>query len=177
MVKGIHGRKAVVAPAGVSPKAVTFMGRAEALLRQARTAPAADRIEYSYQAALRVAGAVLEEAPGRRRRADSSAWARLRRHAPAYSPWAERFEAVSPLREDLLLGLKRHPDELEARRIQAMAGDFLAEVSADFGLLDDVACPCVRVVIRWFPACDSVAHRGGGVNAGHQGFAERALRV
>ena len=85
------------------------------------------------------AGAVLEEAPGRRRRADSSAWARLRRHAPAYSPWAERFEAVSPLREDLLLGLKRHPDELEARRIQAMAGDFLAEVSADFGLLDDVA--------------------------------------
>src|SRR5699024_6467366 len=129
MVKGIHGRKAVVAPAGVSPKAVTFMGRAEALLRQARTAPAADRILYSYQAALRVAGAVLEEAPGRRRRADSSAWARLRRHAPAYSPWAERFEAVSPLREDLLLGLKRHPDELEARRIQAMAGDFLAAVS------------------------------------------------
>lgn len=139
MVQAVRGRRAVVAPAGVSPQAVSFLGRAEALLRQARAASPEERIEFSYQAALRVAGAVLAESPGRRRKADASAWARLKRHAPAYAGWAGRFEAVSRLREDLLLGLARNPGELEARRLQSMASDFLAEVTADLGLLDDVA--------------------------------------
>ena len=74
----------------------------------------------------RVAGAVLAANPGRRRKEDHSAWARVRRHAPEYSGWAARFEAFSRQWEDVRLGLARGVDELEARRVQAMAADFLA---------------------------------------------------
>lgn len=134
-----NGRSAVVAPSGLSPQAVTFLGRASSLLSQARVAAPADRLDLSYQAALRVAGAVLAANPGRRRKEDHSAWARVRRHAPEYSGWAARFEAFSRQWEDVRLGLARGVDELEARRVQVMAADFLAEVEADFGMLSDVA--------------------------------------
>ncbi|MFD6728319.1 SAV_6107 family HEPN domain-containing protein [Corynebacterium xerosis] len=134
-----NGRSAVVAPSGLSPQAVTFLGRASSLLSQARVAAPADRLDLSYQAALRVAGAVLAANPGRRRKEDHSAWARVRRHAPEYSGWAARFEAFSRQWEDVRLGLARGVDELEARRVQAMAADFLAEVEADLGMLSDVA--------------------------------------
>ncbi|QGS33694.1 hypothetical protein FOB82_00750 [Corynebacterium xerosis] len=134
-----NGRSAVVAPSGLSPQAVTFLGRASSLLSQARVAAPADRLDLSYQAALRVAGAVLAANPGRRRKEDHSAWARIRRHAPEYSGWAARFEAFSRQWEDVRLGLARGVDELEARRVQVMAADFLAEVEADFGMLSDVA--------------------------------------
>lgn len=134
-----NGRGAVVAPSGLSPQAVTFLGRASSLLSQARVAAPADRLDLSYQAALRVAGAVLAANPGRRRKEDHSAWARVRRHAPEYSGWAARFEAFSRQWEDVRLGLARGVDELEARRVQSMAADFLAEVEADFGMLSDVA--------------------------------------
>ena len=134
-----NGRSAVVAPSGLSPQAVTFLGRASSLLSQARVAAPADRLDLSYQAALRVAGAVLAANPGRRRKEDHSAWARVRRHAPEYSGWAARFEAFSRQWEDVRLGLARGVDELEARRVQAMAADFLAEVEAAFGMLSDVA--------------------------------------
>lgn len=134
-----NGRSAVVAPSGLSPQAVTFLGRASSLLSQARVAAPADRLDLSYQAALRVAGAVLAANPGRRRKEDHSAWARVRRHAPEYSGWAARFEAFSRQWEDVRLGLARGVDELEARRVQSMAADFLAEVEADFGMLSDVA--------------------------------------
>ena len=134
-----NGRSAVVAPSGLSPQAVTFLGRASSLLSQARVAAPADRLDLSYQAALRVAGAVLAANPGRRRKEDHSAWARVRRHAPEYSGWAARFEAFSRQWEDVRLGLARGVDELEARRVQAMAADFLAEVEADFGTLSEVA--------------------------------------
>ena len=50
-----------------------------------------------------------------------------------------RSEAFSRQWEDVRLGLARGVDELEARRVQAMAADFLAEVGADFGMLSDVA--------------------------------------
>lgn len=129
----------MVAPSGLSPQAVSFLGRAASLLAQAKVAGPADRLDLSYQAALRVAGAVIAESPGRRRKADHGAWARLRRHAPAYAPWAARFEALSRQWEDVRLGLSGGVDELEARRVQAMASDFLAEVEADFGMLSDVA--------------------------------------
>ena len=134
-----NGRSAVVAPSGLSPQAVTFLGRASSLLSQARVAAPADRLDLSYQAALRVAGAVLAANPGRRRKEDHSAWARVRRHAPEYSGWAARFEAFSRQWEDVRLGLARGVDELEARRVQAMAADFLAEVEADLGMLSEVA--------------------------------------
>ncbi|MFD8878857.1 SAV_6107 family HEPN domain-containing protein [Corynebacterium xerosis] len=134
-----NGRSAVVASSGLSPQAVTFLGRASSLLSQSRVAAPADRLDLSYQAALRVAGAVLAANPGRRRKEDHSAWARVRRHAPEYSGWAARFEAFSRQWEDVRLGLARGVDELEARRVQAMAADFLAEVEADFGMLSDVA--------------------------------------
>ena len=134
-----QGRSAVVAPSGLSAQAVSFLGRADSLLAQAKTASPADRLDLSYQAALRVAGAVIAEKPGRRRKADNGAWARVRRHAPAYAPWAARFEALTPRWEDVRIGLARGVDELEARRVQALATDFLAEVEADFGMLPDVA--------------------------------------
>lgn len=129
----------MVAPSGLSSQAVTFLGRAASLLAQAKTAAPADRLDLSYQAALRVAGAVIAENPGRRRKSDHSAWARVRRHAPSYAPWAARFEALSRQWEDVRLGLACGVDELEARRVQALAADFLAEVEADFGMLSDVA--------------------------------------
>ena len=112
-----HSVDAVVAPSGLSPQAVTFLGRASSLLSQARVAAPADRLDLSYQAALRVAGAVLAANPGRRRKEDHSAWARVRRHAPEYSGWAARFEAFSRQWEDVRLGLARGVDELEARRV------------------------------------------------------------
>lgn len=139
MARGGDGRKAMVAPAGLSPRARTFLGRASALLAQARLADPADKLDLSYQAALRVAGAVLAQSPGRRRRADGSAWARLRRHAPGYAPWAARFEALSRQWEDVRIGLSHGVDELEAWRVQSLASDFMAEVEADFGMLPDVA--------------------------------------
>ncbi len=134
-----NGRNAVVAPAGLSSQAVNFLGRAASLLAQAKTASPADRLDLSYQAALRVAGALIAENPGRRCKADQSAWARVRRHAPEYAPWAARFEALSRQWEDVRLGLARGVDELEARRVQSLAADFLAEVEADFGMLSGVA--------------------------------------
>lgn len=133
------GRNAMVAPVGVSSQALVFLGRAGALLAQARNAGPADRLELSYQAALRVAGAVLAENPGRRHKSDQGAWSRVRRHAPAYASWAARFQVLSPVRDDARLGLEHKIDELEARRVQAMAAEFLAEVEADFGMLTDVA--------------------------------------
>lgn len=128
-----------VVPTGVSEEAVMFIRRAHALLAQARHAEPAEKLEYSMQAAFRVAGAVIAQRPAKRRRGSSSAWVRLRAVAPEYAEWAGVFEEFMPLREDVRMGLNFNPDELTVARINSQATQFLAIIEDEMGVLPAVA--------------------------------------
>lgn len=137
-ITGIRGG-AHLAPAGAPAAGIGYLGRAVELLRQAEVAAPAERLELAYQAALRVSGALQVRRPRRRRTAGHGAWERLRRAAPEYAGWADRFEAYQPVRERVRIGLDRQPDPELVRAVAAAAADFLAEAEAEFGVLPAVA--------------------------------------
>lgn len=137
-VAGVRS-SSLVAPEGVRSGTVEFLDRAELLLSQSLMVPAAEKLELSYQAALRVAGAVQAQRPARKRTVDKGAWARLRRVAPEYGEWADRFEGFHPIRERVRIGLDRSPDPAIVAEINRSARDFVALVESDLGMLQAAA--------------------------------------
>ncbi|MDO4609114.1 SAV_6107 family HEPN domain-containing protein [Corynebacterium sp.] len=134
-----RGAAAVVAPAGVAGGALGYLERASDLLRDARGTAPEDAMELIYQAALRIAGAVLEQNPGRRRSADHGAWARVRRHAPGYAGHADAIGAYSRRRERVRLGLDDAPAPEEVAELRALVEDFRDHVESDLGVLPAAA--------------------------------------
>ncbi len=129
----------LVAPADVAVGALGYLERADELLRRALAAPPEEAMELTYQAALRVAGAVLEQHPGRRRTADRSAWDRVRRHAPAYAGDADAISAFSRRRERVRLGLDDAPPAAEVAHLRDLVTGFRDRVESDFGVLGAAA--------------------------------------
>ena len=124
-------------PLPVTPDA--YLGDATTLLTaSAATEDPADALELAYQAALRVAGAVLAGAPVRRS-AGRGAWNQIRRRAPHYAGWSDRFLPVSKIRGRLLLGLDVPVDAADVDRLRRMATEFKAEVEQDLGWLPQAA--------------------------------------
>lgn len=115
-----------------------FLSRARVLLDQAREYQAAGKIdlalEYSYQAALRVAGARVADSPvAQRKRKPTGAWGRLRLVDESGVRWAGIFEGYSRFRSQVSSGIVRDPDPLIVAEVMAHSAAFLAEVELDFG--------------------------------------------
>lgn len=152
-----------VAPAGVSRQSLELLGRAEALLVNARGADSDEMLELSYLAALRCAGALLNRgdlpAAGgaggnsgarsnstvrrstvrRRRLAPQSAWLRLKKEQPEFACWVARFEQFTALREEVRLGIARRIDLRRAQELWELSCEFVEVVRAELGVLPAVA--------------------------------------
>lgn len=115
-----------------------FLARAQVLLEQSRRHWGAGEVdlalEYSYQAALRVAGARIADSPvARRKRKPTDAWGQLRLVDEAGVQWAGIFEGYSRFRSRVASGIELDPDTAVVVEIMARATAFLAEVELDFG--------------------------------------------
>ena len=139
----------LVAPAGVPGQSLGFVQKAHSLLVLARKSEGIDSFEYSFQAGLRCAGALIADAEAnkvvkggkksRRAKRIGSAWAQLRKTAPEFSKWADLFEAWSPLRNDVRLGLAVILPEAKVAEMYDLSVEFLQEVEDQLGVLPAVA--------------------------------------
>lgn len=118
-----------------------YVDEAERLLERSRVERSpAERITWAYRAALRGAGAVLEELrTGRRRRTSGSAWSRLRTAAPDMSGWVDRFEIYARFVARVEMGLETGLRDSDADNIYAEACEFIDEVRGKVGYLPEVA--------------------------------------
>lgn len=119
----------------------TFVDEAERLLERSRgeSAPA-ERFTWAYRAALRGAGAVIENAAtGRRRRSAGSAWARLRSTGSGMDGWADRFEVYARFIVRVEMGLESGLRDRDADSFYAEVCEFLDEVRGHVGYLPEVA--------------------------------------
>ena len=145
-----------VAPVGVSKQSLELLGRAEALLVNARNAGSDEMLELSYCAALRCAGALLNRddasaaggsgsgsrsgsAVRRRRSATQSAWLRLKKEQPEFDSWVTKFEQFTALREEVRLGISRRIDSRRAQELWDLSCAFLGAVRAELGVLPAAA--------------------------------------
>ncbi|SDR87168.1 SAV_6107 family HEPN domain-containing protein [Corynebacterium timonense] len=109
-----------------------FFAAADELLLRAREEEArgADdlALEYSYRAALRVAGAVCAESPvlRRRKRLPSSAWEKLALTGEFGEAWARRFSAFSSLRARVASGIADAPPSDVVRGFMDAVEEFFA---------------------------------------------------
>ncbi|AHI02922.1 hypothetical protein CFAL_04345 [Corynebacterium falsenii DSM 44353] len=95
---------------------------------------------YSYRAALRAAGALIEWGMrDRKRRPTGSAWAKLRKVQPEFSEWADVFEAHARLASRAGMGLESEISEVVVRALYTDAVNFLSEVRGTVYSLPDVA--------------------------------------
>ena len=112
----------------------TFLASAESLLGAARAELASSRpdlaMEYAYQAALRVAGAVNAQSPvlRTRKRLPTSAWDKLALTGEGGKAWADRFRAYSRQRGRVASGIERNLDTDLVRRLLKDAESFYIEV-------------------------------------------------
>lgn len=145
-----------VAPVGVSKQSLELLGRAEALLANARNASSDEMLELSYCAALRCAGALLNRddasvaggsgsgarsgsAVKRRRSATQSAWLRLKKEQPEFDSWVTKFEQFTALREEVRLGISRRIDSQRAQELWDLSCAFLGAVRTELGILPAAA--------------------------------------
>lgn len=111
----------------------TFLEDAQHLLTASEhCSEADDAVEFAYQAALRVAGAVLATLP-RKRGGPTGAWAQLRHRIPELADWAAKFEAYSRLRSRLLMGLERDVDPAVPEQLRLLARSFMTDVHQTLG--------------------------------------------
>ncbi|MGP6172795.1 SAV_6107 family HEPN domain-containing protein [Corynebacterium sp. A21] len=115
-----------------------FLSRARILLDQSRAYRTAGKVdlalEYSYQAALRVAGARIADSPvARRKRKPTDAWGQLRLVDESGIRWAGIFEGYSRFRSRVSSGIERDPDPRIVAELMSHSEAFLAEVELDFG--------------------------------------------
>lgn len=121
--------------------AESYIANAEQQLEYARSETRGpDALVYSYRAALRSAGALIEWGMrDRKRRPTGSAWAKLRKVQPEYSEWADVFEAHARLASRAAMGLESDVSEVVVRAFYHDAVDFLSAVRGTVYSLPDVA--------------------------------------
>ncbi|WKD58985.1 SAV_6107 family HEPN domain-containing protein [Corynebacterium caspium] len=116
-----------------APKAKSsahFLSQAHILLREAAVAfekgMISDSVEFSYRAALRVAGAWVAASPvAKRRRKPASAWEQLKMVGEEPAAWAGKFSKYSRLRARAISGVGAPPVAGEALEIYDEVSDFL----------------------------------------------------
>lgn len=121
--------------------AASYIDEAERLLERARREhQPAERITWAYRAALRGAGAAIEDVrTGKRRRTPGSAWARLRAAVPEMEDTVERFEVYARFVARVEMGLERELRLSDADSFYAAVCDFIDEVRGMVGYLPEVA--------------------------------------
>lgn len=107
----------------IRPSARAFVEDAERQLERSRMANSYEEsVVYSYRAALRAAGALIEWAMRKRKRRPSgSAWAKLRALDPSLGDWANRFETHARLASRAEMGLERGLHPMVAERLYEQA--------------------------------------------------------
>ncbi len=139
----MNGGKVTHLRRGGSPHvtAASYIDEAERLLERARQErQPAERITWSYRAALRGAGAAIEDVrTGKRRRTSGSAWARLRTAVPEMVETVERFEVYARFVARVEMGLERELRDADADCFYATVCDFIDEVRGMVGYLPEVA--------------------------------------
>lgn len=115
-----------------------FLAKARILLSQSRDHFGAGEVdlalEYSYQAALRVAGARVVDSPvAHRKRKPTNAWEQLRLVDDAGVRQAASFERFSRFRSRVSSGIELHPDPAAVAEVMELAAAFLAEVELGEG--------------------------------------------
>jgi hypothetical protein len=131
-------------------RARDLLARADTMIVHAGDAgDPAEQMRGLCLAALRAAGAALAVGEGStRRRGPTSAWARLPRSVPAFTPWATYFAGLSRLRADIEMGVVHDVSRDTVATTRSAVVDFLADVEA---LVD----ACARGDVapqRWSPA-------------------------
>ncbi|MBC2680923.1 SAV_6107 family HEPN domain-containing protein [Corynebacterium anserum] len=123
------------------PSAQAFIDDAERLLELARVCEKSDdSVVYSYRAALRAAGALIEWAMHKRKRyPKGSAWDKLRKLDPSMSTWAAHFEAHARLASRAGMGLERGVDPTVAEQIYRQACELVDVARGRLGYMPDVA--------------------------------------
>lgn len=116
----------------MQPSARSFVEDAERQLELSRLAETCeDSVVYSYRAALRAAGALIEWAmKDRKRRPSGSAWTKLRALDPSMDEWAKRFETHARLASRAGMGLERGLNPMVAERLYVQACE-LVDVARD----------------------------------------------
>lgn len=111
-------------------KRLAFISRSSLLLRDSIAAYSeqryADAVEFSYQAALRAAGAVVVASPvAARKRLPKGAWKQLSLVGKEEQSWANMFAQYSTMRSRLISGLDREVDPVVAAELIRHVEDFL----------------------------------------------------
>lgn len=125
-------------------KSSEFLTKARVLLSQAeecrRQGDLMLALEFSYQSALRTAGAVFADSPAAaRKRPPRGAWERLRLVDEASAAWADELSAFSRIRSRASSGLDVHLSEGMVDNFMARVEQFLEEAEDGTGWLTAVA--------------------------------------
>jgi hypothetical protein len=122
--------------------APVLIGQARLVLGEAAAATdLGERFRLAHLAALRIAAAVLAERgrPASSRRRLMSVWVLIDSVAPEYADWARYFAAGAPVRAAIEAGSRTAVSAREADDQLRAAGEFLALVEPQLGLLTPLA--------------------------------------
>lgn len=113
---------------------VSILRKADALLANKTDDVSQDELERrlldSYYAALRLAGAVIEDAiSSRKRKPRGDAWTLLARYGGQLGPWADVFRRYSPVKERVRLGLSPSLTVTDIEHFEQLVLDFRAAVN------------------------------------------------
>lgn len=123
------------------PTAHSYITAAEQQLALARAeASGQDAVVFSYRAALRAAGALIEDGlTGKKRRPQGSAWSKLRAVYPEFSEWADVFEVYARLASRAGMGLEKEISEMAVERIYRDARALVDAAKGQVERLPEVA--------------------------------------
>lgn len=130
--------------ARVGGKSAEFLSKARVLLAEARRyrreGDLVLALEFSYQSALRTAGAVFADSPAAaRKRKPTGAWERLRLVDERAEAWADELSAFSRIRSRAASGLDVNLTEKVVDGFIVRVQEFLDEADGDIGWLPAVA--------------------------------------
>lgn len=127
--------RGVKAGGGLPTSVVAFVEEAERMLARSRAALRTDdAVVFAYRAALRTAGAAIENTMlSRKRRPRGSAWDRLDTVLPELAEWAELFRVHGRFANRVGMGLDSNVSQEHVDRIYADAERFLDEVRGQLG--------------------------------------------
>lgn len=122
-------------------RARAFIEEAERQLELARAELRGDQaVVYSYRAALRAAGAMIQwSAKGRKRMPSGSAWDKLRKLNPDMEERIEQFQRLARLSSRADMGLEKNISDEVVKRIYDMVCEFVDEIRDEVNYLPHVA--------------------------------------
>lgn len=132
-VTRIAGRKVI--------SAQSFIEDAERQLERSRLASRVDdQVVFAYRAALRAAGALVQDAMvGRKRSPRGSAWEKLRFLQPDLREWVALFESYARLASRAGMGLESGMNPVVARKLYEDAARFVDVARSETNYLPNVA--------------------------------------